>query len=60
MRELTIEETEEVGGGILPVVGFAVAVVGHMMGFSGVAGWAVSSIGLITSTVGLAYYFDHK
>lgn len=56
MRTLTEQEIEEVSGGFLPVVAFAASVAGHVTGFSGVASWAASSVGLIASTYGFAAY----
>lgn len=58
MRTLTETEVEEVSGGILPVVAFAASVAGHMTGFSGVAGWAASSIGVVASSFALGAYLD--
>lgn len=60
MRELTDQEMQDSAGGILPVIGFAASLAGHAAGFSGVATWAVSSVGLITSTIGLADYLHNS
>jgi len=49
---------EEVSGGFLPLVAFALSFAGHLAGFSGPATWAISSAGLILSSVGLAMYLD--
>ena len=58
MRELTAQEMEEVSGGFLPLVGFALSLAGHVAGFSGPITWAISSLGLIASTIGAAMYLD--
>jgi hypothetical protein len=60
MRELSDAEIDEVQGGIAPVIGFGVALASHASGFSGVAGWALSSIGLIGATYGLAEYLHQS
>jgi lactobin A/cerein 7B family class IIb bacteriocin len=56
MRELTSDELEQLSGGVVPVIAFGAALAGHMSGFSGVAGWAISSVGLVTASYGLAEY----
>ncbi len=56
MHELSQQELEQAGGGILPVVGFGLALAGKVAGSSGVATWAVSSAGLILSTYEAAKY----
>lgn len=58
MRELNAQEMEEVSGGFLPLVAFALSFAGHVAGFSGPLTWAISSAGLILSSVGLAMYLD--
>ena len=57
MRELTLQERNEVSGGILPIIGFGLAVAGKVSGGGGVATWAISSAGLIVSSYGLADHF---
>lgn len=56
MRELTDGELDKVSGGAIPVIAFGAALAGHLSGFSGAAGWAISSVGLITASYGLAEY----
>ena len=58
MRELTAQEIEEVSGGFLPLVAFALSFAGHLAGFSGPITWAISSAGLIASTFAAAVYVD--
>ncbi len=58
MRELNAQEMEEVSGGILPLIAFGLSLAGHLAGFSGPATWAISSAGLILSSVGLAMWLD--
>ncbi|MCZ6643193.1 MAG: class IIb bacteriocin, lactobin A/cerein 7B family [Gammaproteobacteria bacterium] len=58
MRELNAQEIEEVSGGFLPLVAFGLSFAGHLAGFSGPITWAISSAGLILSTIGAAMYFD--
>lgn len=57
MRELTLQEKGEVGGGILPLIGFALAVAGKATSGGGVVGWAVTSASLVAASYGLADYF---
>ena len=57
MRELTLQEKEEVGGGILPLIGFGLAVAGKAAGGGGVVGWAISSASLILASYSLGVYF---
>ncbi len=58
MRELNAQEIEEVSGGFLPLVAFGLSFAGHIAGFSGPLAWAISSAGLIASTIGAAMYLD--
>ena len=60
MRELNAQEMEEVSGGFLPLVAFALSFAGHIAGFSGPATWAISSAGLIASAYGAAMYMGSK
>ena len=60
MRELNSDETSQVGGGILPVVAFGLALAGHAAGFSGVTTWAISSASLVGSTFAMAQYLSRK
>ncbi len=55
MRELTVQEMDQASGGILPLIGFAIALVSKVTGSTGVA-WAVSSAGLILGTFEAAKY----
>ena len=57
MRELTADELDEVSGGILPLVGFGLALAGKVMGSTGVAGWAVGSASLVLGSYSMAEYF---
>ena len=54
MRELTLQEKAGVSGGILPAVGFGLALAGKVVGGGGVAGWAITSASLIAGSYGLA------
>lgn len=54
MRELTVQEKDEVSGGILPLIGFGLAVAAKAMGSGGVTGWAISSASLVVASYGLA------
>ncbi len=54
MRELTIQEREEVSGGILPLIGFGLALAAKAMGGGGVVGWAIGSASLILATYQMA------
>ena len=56
MRELSEQEMDEASGGFVSLIGFGVALIGHLAGFSGPAMWALSSVGLIASTYGAAVY----
>ncbi len=60
MRELNTQEIDEVSGGFLPVVAFALSLGGHLAGFSGPITWALSSAGLILSTFGAAAWLDSQ
>ena len=57
MRELTTDEIERVNGGVLPLIGFGLALLGKGMGSAGVFGWAVGSASLILSSYSLAEYY---
>ena len=57
MRELTLQEKEEVGGGILPLIGFGLALAGKLVGGGGVTTWAIGSSSLILASYGVADYF---
>ena len=60
IRELSSSEIDEVNGGILPVIGFGLAVASHV-GVGGAAttvlGHIMSGIGLGMATYGMASYF---
>ena len=60
MRELTSEEMDATSGGVVPLIGFGAALVGKALGGGGVAGWAASSVGLITASYGLAEYLSNQ
>ena len=54
MRELTLQEKAGVSGGILAAIGFGLALGGKATAGGGVAGWAISSAGLIAASYSLA------
>lgn len=54
MRELTLQERNEVSGGILPLIGFGLAVAGKVTAGGGVATWAIASASLVAASYGLA------
>ena len=58
MRELNAQEIDEVSGGFLPVVAFAISLGGHLAGFSGPITWGLSSAGLVLSSFGFAAWLD--
>ena len=49
MNELTTQEMEQASGGLLPLIGLAVAVVGKVTA-SGPVGWAAGSAGLVLAS----------
>ena len=51
---------DEASGGIVPLIGFAVALAGHVSGLGGVTTWAISSIGLIAGTYSAAQYLHDR
>ena len=59
MRELTQNEIEQVNGGVVPVIGFAAALGGHLLS-RGLLSWAASSTGLVTGTYGLMEYMSSR
>ena len=56
MRELNVNEIEQVSGGIVPVIGAVAAIASHAMARS-FASYVVSRVGTITAGYGLAEYF---
>ncbi len=60
MRELNQQEMDEASGGIVPLIGFAVALAGHLSGVTGVTTWAISSVGLIAGTYSAAQYLHDR
>lgn len=58
MHELNQQDLDNTSGGILPLVGFGLALAGKAAGSTGVVTWAVSSAGLILSTYEAAKYLD--
>ena len=58
MRELNVNEIEQVNGGIVPIVGFVAAMGGHMMARS-MAGYVISRVSTVTAAYGLAEYFKN-
>lgn len=59
MRTLTTQEMEQAGGGILPLIGFGLALAGKLSGSAGVAGWAVGSASLVLATYEAANYLGN-
>lgn len=60
MRELTVQEMGQASGGILPLIGFGLAVAGKLAGSTGVVTWAISSASLILATYGAAGYLHNR
>lgn len=58
MRTLTVQEMDQASGGVLPVVGLALALAGKLAGSGGVAGWAIGSASLVLATYEGAKYLD--
>jgi len=50
MRTLTVQEMDQTSGGILPLIGVALALAGKVSGSAGVAGWAIGSASLVLGT----------
>ena len=59
MQELTVQELDQASGGILPLIGFAIALVSKVGGSTGVVGWAASSAGLVLATYEGAKYLGN-
>ncbi|MDP6377510.1 MAG: class IIb bacteriocin, lactobin A/cerein 7B family [Pseudomonadales bacterium] len=60
MRELTANEIEATTGGVLPIVGIGIAIASKLSA-TGLAGWALSSAGLILSSYQVAeHYLEPK
>ena len=49
MRELTMNETEEVGGGFIPLILLGAALIGKFTA-GGLVTWAAASVSLIAAT----------
>jgi lactobin A/cerein 7B family class IIb bacteriocin len=60
MRELTETEIDSVNGGILPLIGFGLALAGKAFSSAGVFGWAVNSAGLILASYSLGDYMRSR
>ena len=60
MRELTVQEMDQASGGILPLIGFGLALAGKLAGSSGVVTWGISSASLILGTYGAAAWLDDR
>ena len=58
MRALTVQEMDQASGGILPLIGFGLALAGKLTGSAGVASWAVGSASLVVATFEGAKYLD--
>ncbi len=58
--ELTDDEMQQAGGGILPVIGFGLALAGKASGSAGVVGWAIGSASLIVASYDLAGYLSRR
>lgn len=58
MRTLSAQEMDQTSGGILPLIGFGLALAGKLAGSAGVAGWAVGSASLVLATYEGANYLD--
>ena len=56
MQDLSEQEIEEVSGGILPLIGFGLALAGKVIGSAGVGGWAVGSASLILGSYAAAVW----
>ncbi len=56
MQELTNDEMSSANGGVLPVVGFALALTSKGAGSTGVATWALSSVTLVLASFELGRY----
>ena len=56
MRTLTVQEMDQTSGGILPLIGFALALAGKVAGSAGVTTWAVGSASLVLATFEGAKY----
>ena len=58
MQPITIEASEEATGGVLPLVGFGLALAGKLTATGGVTTWAIGSGSLILATYQTAEYLD--
>ncbi len=59
-NELTDEEMDQASGGILPVIGFGLALAGKASGSAGVIGWAIGSASLIVASYDLARFLNQR
>jgi lactobin A/cerein 7B family class IIb bacteriocin len=63
IRELTTGELDEVNGGIIPIIGFAIALGSHIGVGSvttGITGHLMTSFGLGMATFSMASYFHSR
>ena len=60
MQQLTAQEMDQAGGGILPLIGFGLALAGKLGGSAGVVSWAVGSASLVLASFELARYLDDR
>lgn len=56
MQELNYDELEAANGGVLPVIGFGLALAGKAAGSTGVTTWAISSASLVLASFELGRY----
>lgn len=56
MQELTQDEMSAANGGVLPVIGFGLALGAKAAGSGGVATWAISSASLVLASFELGRY----
>lgn len=56
MQELTDQEMDTAAGGILPIIGFGLALASKAAGSTGVATWALGSASLVLSSFSLGQY----
>lgn len=59
MQELTMNEIEQVDGGIVPVIGAGIALASHL-GSASLGAHLLSGAGLIVGTYGLMEYLSSK
>ncbi len=59
IQELTMEEVQQVNGGIAPVIGMGIAVASHL-GSASLGAHLLSGAGLIVGTYGLMEYLSAR